>query len=34
MILKNLITKLICNKKLSDTELNFLFNKIINAEIN
>jgi len=34
MILKNLITKLICDKKLSDTELNFLFNKIINAEIN
>jgi len=34
MILKNLITKLIYDKKLSDTELNFLFNKIINAEIN
>ncbi|MSP06639.1 MAG: anthranilate phosphoribosyltransferase [Candidatus Fonsibacter sp.] len=34
MILKNLITKLILNKDLSKLELKFLFNKIINAEIN
>ena len=34
MILKNLITKLILNKDLSNSELNFLFNKIIDAEIN
>jgi anthranilate phosphoribosyltransferase len=34
MNIKNLITKLILNKNLSDSELNLLFNKIINAEIN
>jgi anthranilate phosphoribosyltransferase len=34
MNIKNLITKLILNKDLSDSELNLLFNKIINAEIN
>jgi len=34
MILGNIITKLIHDKELSDSELNFLFNKIINAEIN
>ena len=34
MNIKNLITKLILNKDLSDSELNYLFNKIINAEIN
>lgn len=34
MILKNIISKLILNKDLSNSELNFLFNKIINAEIN
>ena len=34
MILRNVITKLIHDKELSDSELNFLFNKIINAEIN
>ena len=34
MILGNVITKLIHDKELSDSELNFLFNKIINAEIN
>ncbi len=34
MILRNIITKLIHDKELSDSELNFLFNKIINAEIN
>ena len=34
MNLKNLLTKLIHNKDLSDSELNLLFNKIINAEIN
>ena len=34
MNVKNLITKLILNKDLSDSELNLLFNKIINAEIN
>ena len=33
MILKNLVTKLIVNKDLSNSELNFLFNKIINTEI-
>ena len=33
MILRNIITKLIHDKELSDSELNFLFNKIINAEI-
>ena len=31
MILGNIITKLIHDKELSDSELNFLFNKIINA---
>ena len=30
MNIKNLITKLILNKDLSDSELNLLFNKIIN----
>ena len=34
MMLKNIISKLILNKDLSNSELNFLFNKIINAEIN
>ncbi len=34
MNIKNLITKLILNKDLSDSELNLLFNKIINTEIN
>ena len=34
MNIKNLITKLILNKDLSDSELNYLFHKIINAEIN
>jgi anthranilate phosphoribosyltransferase len=34
MNIKDLITKLILNKDLSSSELNFLFNKIINAEIN
>jgi anthranilate phosphoribosyltransferase len=34
MKLKNIISKLILNKDLSNSELNFLFNKIINAEIN
>jgi len=34
MNIKNLITKLILNKDLSDSELNLIFNKIINAEIN
>ena len=34
MNVKNLITKLILNKDLSDSELNLLFNKIINGEIN
>jgi anthranilate phosphoribosyltransferase len=34
MILNKIITKLILNKKLSDSELNFLFTKIINSEIN
>ena len=34
MILKNLITKLILNRDLSNLELKFLFNKIINTEIN
>jgi anthranilate phosphoribosyltransferase len=33
-MLKNIISKLILNKDLSNSELNFLFNKIINAEIN
>ena len=34
MMLKNIISNLILNKDLSNSELNFLFNKIINAEIN
>ena len=34
MILKNIVTSLILNKDLSNSELNFLFNKIISAEIN
>ncbi len=34
MILKNLVNKLIIDEELSNSELNFLFNKIINAEIN
>ena len=34
MNVQNLITKLILNKDLSNSELNLLFNKIINAEIN
>jgi len=34
MILNKIITKLIINEKVSDSELNFLFTKIINAEIN
>ncbi len=34
MMLKNIVSKLILNKDLSNSELNFLFNKIINAEIN
>ncbi len=34
MMLKNIISNLILNKDLSNLELNFLFNKIINAEIN
>ena len=34
MIIENVITKLIHDKELSDSELNFLFNKIINAKIN
>jgi anthranilate phosphoribosyltransferase len=33
-MLKNIISKLILNKDLSNSKLNFLFNKIINAEIN
>jgi anthranilate phosphoribosyltransferase len=33
MNIKDLITKLILNKDLSNSELNFIFNKIINAEI-
>jgi anthranilate phosphoribosyltransferase len=33
-MLKNIISKLFLNKDLSNLELNFLFNKIINAEIN
>ena len=34
MMLKNIVSKLILNKDLSNSELNFLFNKIINGEIN
>jgi anthranilate phosphoribosyltransferase len=34
MILKNIVTRLILNKDLSNSELNFLFKKIISAEIN
>ena len=34
MILNKIIAKLIINKKITDSELNFLFTKIINAEIN
>lgn len=34
MNVQNLITKLILNKDLSDSELNLLFDKIINGEIN
>ena len=34
MILKNIVTSLILNKDLSNSELNFLFKKIISAEIN
>lgn len=34
MMLKKIISNLILNKDLSNSELNFLFNKIINAEIN
>ena len=34
MMLKNIVSKLILNKDLSNLELNFLFNKIINGEIN
>ena len=33
MMLKNIVSKLILNKDLSNSELNFLFNKIINAKI-
>jgi anthranilate phosphoribosyltransferase len=33
-MLKNIISKLIINKDLSNSELNFVFNKIINAKIN
>ena len=34
MNVQNLLTKLILDKDLSDSELNLLFNKIINTEIN
>jgi len=34
MIIDSIIRKLISNKKISESELNFLFKKIINAEIN
>ncbi len=33
MMLKNIVSKLILNKDLSNSELNFLFNKIIPKEL-